>query len=243
VRFCLDEKENSSSEANKENAESENKVKATELNQPENVTVQENKSSNEIILDSKSNKFDLITNSLENKKSLINTLIASKPNFKSKTQESIVNANGIVDEYYSIQDDENKNNTNTEISVLRVFLENQTIKSFKYDKNTCVRDVLSCLKDKLNIKFIEYFGLVIKLNIDNYVSKFIPLDESRPLYKICDVFNDVEETLNETNYQCLFRFMFIPSNYNFLIQNDENSFNYLYEQVRPMLYFYSFIFQ
>jgi hypothetical protein len=237
----LDEKENSSSEANKENAESESKMKATELiNQPENVAkIHENQSSDQIIPDSKPNKFDLITNSLENKKSLINTLIASKTNLKSKTQESIINANGNVDEYYSIQDDENKNSTNTEISILRVFLENQTIKSFKYDKNTCVRDVLSCLKDKLNIKFIEYFGLVIKLNIDNYVSKFIPLDESRPLYKICDVFNDVEETLNETNYQCLFRFMFIPSNYNFLIQNDENSFNYLYEQVRPILYFYN----
>ena len=84
-----------------------------------------------------------------------------------------------LDEHYSIQENDdnknssNNNNNNSESCVLRVFLENQTIKSFKYDKNTCVRDVLVCLRDKLNIKFIEYFGLVVKLNNENFVSKFI----------------------------------------------------------------------
>ncbi len=234
VRFCLEEEETSSNRTNKDNIEDTNQIKFAETKQSESIIL-ETQSKQEEIEDSNYDKFDLIKNTLEDKKSLINTLIASKSNFKSKLPDS--RANDIIDEYYSIQDEDCKTTKSSDISVLRVFLENQTIKSFRYDKNTCVRDVLNCLKDKLKIKFIEYFGLVVKLNVENYVSKFIPLDETRPLYRICDVFSDVEENLNDSNYQCMFRFMFIPSNYNFLIQNDENSFNYLYEQVRNNLLF------
>lgn len=235
VRFCLDEEETSSNGTNKDNIEDANQIKFAEPKQSE-IVILETQSKEEKVEDSNYDKFDLIKNTLEDKKSLINTLIAAKGNLKSKLPDSkATTANDILDEYYSIQDEDCKTTKHADISILRVFLENQTIKSFRYDKNTCVRDVLNCLKDKLNIKFIEYFGLVVKLNIENYVSKFIPLDETRPLYRICDVFSDVEENLNDSNYQCMFRFMFIPSNYNFLIQNDENSFNYLYEQVRNNL--------
>ncbi len=130
----------------------------------------------------------------------------------------------------------------TSTNILKVHLENQTIKSFKYDQNTTVKDVLNCLKEKLNLNFIEYFGLCIRLNNEKYISKYILLDETRPLYKLNELVYSVTsfDTNNDhTNlsYQCLFRFIFTPSSYQFLMRNDENSFSYLYEQV-----FYFFIF-
>lgn len=49
--------------------------------------------------------------------------------------------------------------------ILKVYLENQTTKSFVYDSNTQIHDVLQLIKDKLNIKIIEYFGLCITLAV------------------------------------------------------------------------------
>ncbi len=59
--------------------------------------------------------------------------------------------------------------------ILKVFMENQGVKSFKYDKNTCVRDVLNCLREKLDINFQDCYGLVVKLNDQNCVSSFVLL--------------------------------------------------------------------
>ena len=168
----------------------------------------------------------------------------------------------------------NKNEKNGEeeaikIQILKVHLENNTVKSFKFDKNTCVRDVLASLNCKLNINLIEYFGLVVKLNGENSISKLIFLDENLHLYKInqiygckkqsksllanCDELNeeiDDDETASETNirssdngYDCLFRFIFIPSNYENLLAFDPNAFNYLYEQVKIFLMINNFLFK
>ncbi len=109
-------------------------------------------------------------------------------------------------------------------SILKVYLENQVVKSFKYDQNTCVKDVLNCLKDKLCINYINFYGLVLKLNNHNCVSSFIVLEETRQLCKLKEQYG------NDLNYLCMFRFLFVPSNYQFIISNDEISFNYLYEQ-------------
>lgn len=137
------------------------------------------------------------------------------------------------------------------VPIFRVHLEfsqnshhqTNSIKSFKYDTNTCVKDVINCLKEKLQIRFIEHFGLVLRPvsvecqneyeNQDKSIknchlaNEFILLDEMCPLYKISQVYNlDPDRT-----YECLFRFLFVPSNYENLIEYDLNSFNYLYEQV------------
>ena len=58
-------------------------------------------------------------------------------------------------------------------SILKVYLENQVVKSFKYDQNTCVKDVLNCLKDKLCINYINFYGLVLKLNNHNCVCVYV----------------------------------------------------------------------
>jgi hypothetical protein len=137
------------------------------------------------------------------------------------------------------------------VPIFRVHLEftpnshhaTNSIKSFKYDTNTCVKDVINCLKEKLQIRFSEHFGLVLRpvsLDCQNVyenqdksvkrcclANEFILLDEMCPLYKISEVYNlDSNQT-----YECLFRFLFIPANYDNLIEHDLNSFNYLYEQV------------
>lgn len=110
-------------------------------------------------------------------------------------------------------------------SILKVYLENKVVKSFKYDKNTCVRDVLACLKEKLDIKLIDYFGLVVKLYDDCSISKFVLLEETRQLHQIKQAFG------NDNDFKCLFRFIFVPCNFEMLIYHDHNAFSYLYEQV------------
>ena len=115
------------------------------------------------------------------------------------------------------------------VSILKVHLENQSVKSFKYDKNTCVRDVLNCLKEKLNISCIENYGLVLRFNNHNCVSSFIMLEETRYLFRLKEQYG------SEVNYHCMFRFIFVPISYQDL-QHDEFSFNYLYEQVNALNY-------
>ena len=131
VRFCLDEEKTSSNGTNKDNIEDANQIKLAEPKQSESVIL-ETQSIEEKVEDSNYDKFDLIKNTLEDKKSLINTLIASKGNLKSKLPDSKAPAsNDIIDEYYSIQDEDCKTTKNSDISILRVFLENQTIKLLK----------------------------------------------------------------------------------------------------------------
>ncbi|RNA09174.1 FERM and PDZ domain-containing 4-like isoform X1 [Brachionus plicatilis] len=114
---------------------------------------------------------------------------------------------------------------NLEISepIFKVSLENQNVKSFKYDKNTTVKDVLQCLKEKLSIKTMDYFGLVIRLSNEfDCVSKYILIDEMQHLFSIREKFGQ--------NFICMLRFVFIPSNYQELSAFDENALSYLYEQ-------------
>lgn len=47
-------------------------------------------------------------------------------------------------------------------NVLKVFLENGQTKSFKYDSNTTVGDVLSSLQSKLCLKETAHFALVLE---------------------------------------------------------------------------------
>lgn len=47
-------------------------------------------------------------------------------------------------------------------NVLKVFLENGQTKSFKYDANTTVQDVVSSLQSKLCLCAMEHFSLVVE---------------------------------------------------------------------------------
>lgn len=109
--------------------------------------------------------------------------------------------------------------------ILKVYLENnQGFKSFKYDQNTCVRDVLICLKEKLNLDLIDCYGLVVRLGNQSSVSSFVMLEETRQLYKIKEQYG------SDAQFQCMLRYVFVPSNFDELLSNNEHSLNYLYEQ-------------
>lgn len=135
-----------------------------------------------------------------------------------ESNEEILNEESIDKE--TIKIDLNLENSEC---ILKVNLENQNVKSFKYDQNTTVKDVLQCLKEKLSIKTIDYFGIVVRLpNEYDCVSKYILIDEMQYLFTLREKFGK--------NFICMLRFVFIPSNYRDLIANDMNAFKYLYEQ-------------
>ncbi len=133
--------------------------------------------------------------------------------------------NGVSDDYVESK----AINTIPTQNIFKVYLENNMIKSFKYDANTNVKDVLTCLKEKLKIKYIDYFGLCIKLdrNLSSVSSRHMLLfDETRLLL---DVVHDYES--------CDFylRFLFVPVNLEILLYKDINAFHYLYDQVNFLL--------
>jgi len=116
------------------------------------------------------------------------------------------------------------------LPILKVYLENNLgYKSFKYDQNTCVRDVLICLKEKLKLDLIDCYGLVIRMNNQSSLSSFVLLEETRQLYKIRDQYG------SDNSFQCMFRYVFIPSTFDELLSDNESSFNYLYEQVNKII--------
>ncbi|KAJ3588157.1 hypothetical protein NHX12_011751, partial [Muraenolepis orangiensis] len=47
-------------------------------------------------------------------------------------------------------------------NVMKVYLENGQTKAFKFDHTTTVKDIILTLKDKLSIRAIEYFALVVQ---------------------------------------------------------------------------------
>ncbi|XP_077867220.1 uncharacterized protein LOC102806711 [Saccoglossus kowalevskii] len=74
--------------------------------------------------------------------------------------------------------------------VLKVYLENQQTKSFKYDSKTLVRDVLNILQEKLDIKCMEYFSLLVKDYSSPAKPKLSFLQDHELIQRCC---NDVVE--------------------------------------------------
>jgi len=176
----------------------------------------------------------------------------SKQSSSSESPEPSVELNSSNENENSIEiasseittESDNENNLDTKIctsiaddltdhqesrsSILKVYMENKCFKTFKYDNTTCVRDVLNCLRDKLDINSQNCYGLVLKLNDQNCVSSLVLLEENRHLYTIKELYGGRQNS----SYQCMLRFLFVPSNFDDLIYSDVNSFNYLYEQVK-----------
>uniref|UniRef100_A0A671WYS7 FERM domain-containing protein n=1 Tax=Sparus aurata TaxID=8175 RepID=A0A671WYS7_SPAAU len=96
------------------------------------------------------------------------------------------------------------------------YLENGQTKAFKFDNTTTVKDIVLTLKDKLSIRAIEYFALVLE---QQYIFPFLIL-----LY--------VVQKKDSHDYRCLFRVCFIPRDPTDLLQDDPSAFEYLYLQVR-----------
>ncbi|XP_039538979.1 FERM and PDZ domain-containing protein 3, partial [Pimephales promelas] len=110
-------------------------------------------------------------------------------------------------------------------NVLKVFLENGQIKSFTFDNRTTVRDVISSLQDRLSLRYIEHFALVLESGGLAQNQRLHLLQENQPLSHV----------VHRTYFQgmkCLFRICFFPKDPADLLRRDPAAFEYLYIQSR-----------
>ncbi|XP_056150495.1 FERM and PDZ domain-containing protein 1 [Lampris incognitus] len=106
-------------------------------------------------------------------------------------------------------------------NVLKVYLENGQTKAFKFDNTTTVKDIVLTLKDKLSIKAIEYFALVLEQQYS--ITKLLLLHEDELIQKVV-------QKKDSHDYRCLFRVCFIPRDPVEMLQDDTSAFEYLYLQ-------------
>ncbi|XP_006050784.3 FERM and PDZ domain-containing protein 3 isoform X2 [Bubalus bubalis] len=110
-------------------------------------------------------------------------------------------------------------------NVLKVFLENGQIKSFTFDGRTTVKDVMVTLQDRLSLRYIEHFALVLEYAGPEQNHKFLLLQDKQPLAYV----------VKRTHYhgmKCLFRISFFPKDPVELLRRDPAAFEYLYIQSR-----------
>ncbi|XP_069469148.1 FERM and PDZ domain-containing protein 3 [Ambystoma mexicanum] len=110
-------------------------------------------------------------------------------------------------------------------NVLKVFLENGQIKSFTFDGRTTVKDVMVTLQDRLSLRFIEHFSLVLEYRSSDQTQKLLLLQDKQSLAHV----------VQRTHYQgmkCLFRVSFYPKDPIELLRRDPAAFEYLYIQSR-----------
>ncbi|MBN3295962.1 FRPD3 protein, partial [Amia calva] len=108
---------------------------------------------------------------------------------------------------------------------LQVFLENGQIKSFTFDSRTTVRDVMSSLQDRLSLRYIEHFALVLESGGLDQNHRLHLLQETQPLSQV------VQRTYFQ-GMKCLFRISFFPKDPADLLRRDPAAFEYLYIQSR-----------
>ncbi|XP_054842106.1 FERM and PDZ domain-containing protein 1 [Eublepharis macularius] len=106
-------------------------------------------------------------------------------------------------------------------NVLKVYLENGQTKAFKFDSSTTVKDIILTLKEKLSIRSIEHFALILEEQYN--VLKMYLLHED-------ELITQVVQKKESHNYRCLFRVSFIPRDPLDLLQQDPVAFEYLYLQ-------------
>ncbi|XP_026186851.1 FERM and PDZ domain-containing protein 1 isoform X2 [Mastacembelus armatus] len=106
-------------------------------------------------------------------------------------------------------------------NVLKVYLENGQTKAFKFDNTTTVKDIVLTLKDKLSIRAIEYFALVLEQQYS--IAKLLLLHEDELIQKVV-------QKKDSHDYRCLFRVCFIPRDPMDLLQDDPSAFEYLFLQ-------------
>uniref|UniRef100_A0A2D4HFF0 PDZ domain-containing protein n=1 Tax=Micrurus lemniscatus lemniscatus TaxID=129467 RepID=A0A2D4HFF0_MICLE len=107
-------------------------------------------------------------------------------------------------------------------NVLKVYLENGQTKAFKFETNTTVKDIVLTLKEKLSIRSIEHFALVLEEQY-NVLKTYLLHDD--------ELIEQVVQKKESHDYRCLFRVCFIPRDPLHLLQEDPVAFEYLYLQV------------
>ncbi|XP_029980013.1 FERM and PDZ domain-containing protein 4-like isoform X2 [Sphaeramia orbicularis] len=108
-------------------------------------------------------------------------------------------------------------------NVLKVYLENGQTKSFKFDSNTSIKDVILTLQEKLSIKSIEHFSLMLEQRAEGSASKLMLLHEQEML-------TQVTQRPGSHKMKCFFRITFVPKDPVDLLKRDAVAFEYLYVQ-------------
>ncbi|XP_053699719.1 FERM and PDZ domain-containing protein 4-like isoform X2 [Synchiropus splendidus] len=108
-------------------------------------------------------------------------------------------------------------------NVLKVYLENGQTKSFRFDSSTSIKDVILTLQEKLSIKCIEHFSLMLEDRTGSSGSKLHLLHEQEMLYQ-------VTQRPGSEKMKCFFRISFVPRDPVELLRRDAVAFEYLYVQ-------------
>lgn len=106
-------------------------------------------------------------------------------------------------------------------NVLKVYLENGQTKAFKFHRSTTVKDIVLTLREKLSIRVIEHFSLVLEQQ--HNITKLLLLHEDELVQKVV-------QKKDSHDYRCLFRVCFIPRDPMELLQDDPVAFEYLFQQ-------------
>ncbi|XP_069130400.1 uncharacterized protein [Argopecten irradians] len=108
-------------------------------------------------------------------------------------------------------------------NVLKVFLENGQTKSFKYDNKTTVKDVANSLQEKLGIKSVKYFNLVLQ-NMKSHIPGRLTILQDH------ETLADIAARPGARHFRCLFRVMFVPRDAFDLLNEEPMAFEYFYMQ-------------
>ncbi|XP_042190426.1 FERM and PDZ domain-containing protein 4 [Callorhinchus milii] len=108
-------------------------------------------------------------------------------------------------------------------NVLKVYLENGQTKSFRFDSSTTMKDVIMTLQEKLSIKCIEHFSLMLEQRTEGDVTKLLLLHDQETL-------TQVTQRPGSHKMKCLFRISFVPKDPIDLLRRDAVAFEYLYVQ-------------
>ncbi|KAI5090088.1 FERM and PDZ domain-containing protein 4 isoform X2, partial [Silurus meridionalis] len=108
-------------------------------------------------------------------------------------------------------------------NVLKVYLENGQTKSFRFDNSTSIKDVIMTLQEKLSIKCIEHFSLVLEQRTEDFGSRLLLLHEQEMLTLVA-------QRPGSHIMKCYFRISFVPKDPVDLLRRDAVAFEYLYVQ-------------
>uniref|UniRef100_A0A8C3R9G9 FERM and PDZ domain containing 1 n=1 Tax=Cyanoderma ruficeps TaxID=181631 RepID=A0A8C3R9G9_9PASS len=106
-------------------------------------------------------------------------------------------------------------------NVLKVYLENGQTKAFRFERTTTVKDIVLTLQEKLSIRSIAHFALVLEEEYN--LAKIHLLHEE-------ELIAQVSRKRDSHDYRCLFRVCFVPKDPLDLLQEDPVAFEYLYLQ-------------
>ncbi|NWV80576.1 FRPD1 protein, partial [Dasyornis broadbenti] len=106
-------------------------------------------------------------------------------------------------------------------NVLKVYLENGQTKAFRFERSTTVKDIVLTLQEKLSIRSIAHFALVLEEQYN--LAKIHLLHEE-------ELIAQVVQKRDSHDYRCLFRVCFVPKDPLDLLQEDPVTFEYLYLQ-------------